>query len=42
VIGLIDGCLVDVLAVMGDVSVVMFNSHVPLARKVGCPSSGAG
>jgi hypothetical protein len=36
------GCLVDVVAVMGDVFILVYNFHVPLALKVGCPSSGAG
>jgi hypothetical protein len=42
VIGLISGCLVDVVAGMGDVFILVYNFHVPLALKVGCPSSGAG
>jgi hypothetical protein len=39
---LITGCLVDLVAVMGDVFILVYNFHVPLALKVGCPSSGAG
>jgi hypothetical protein len=39
VIGLITGCLVDVVAVMGDVFILVYNFHVPLCFKVGCPSS---
>jgi hypothetical protein len=31
VIGLITGCLVDVVAVMGDVFILVCNFHVPLA-----------
>jgi hypothetical protein len=42
VIGLITGCLVDVVAVMGDVFILMYNFHVPLTLKVGCSSSGVG
>jgi hypothetical protein len=42
VIGLITGCLVDVVAVMDDVFILVYNFHVPLALKVGCPSSGVG
>jgi hypothetical protein len=34
--------LVDVIAVMGDVFICVYNFHVPLALKVGCPSSGFG
>jgi hypothetical protein len=30
------GCLVDVVAVMGDVFDFVYNFHVPLALKVGC------
>jgi hypothetical protein len=40
VIGLITGCLVNVVAVMGDVFILVYNFHVLLALKVGCPSSG--
>jgi hypothetical protein len=40
VIGLITGCLVDVVALMGDVFVLVYNFHVPLALKVDCQSSG--
>jgi hypothetical protein len=40
VIGLITGCLVDVVAVMGDVFILVYNFHVPLSLKVGCLSSG--
>jgi hypothetical protein len=39
VIGLITGCLADVVAVMGDVFILVYNFHVPLALKIGCPSS---
>jgi hypothetical protein len=39
VISLITGCLVDVLAVMGDVFILVCNFHVPLVFKVECPSS---
>jgi hypothetical protein len=42
VIGLITSCLVDVVAVMGDVFILVCNFHVPLSLKVGCTSSGAG
>jgi hypothetical protein len=42
VIGLITGCSADVVAVMGDVFILVCNLHVPLALKVGCPSSGVG
>jgi hypothetical protein len=42
VIGLITDCLVDVVAVMGDVFILVYNFHVLLALKVGCPSSGVG
>jgi hypothetical protein len=42
VIGLIAGCLIDVVAVMGDVFILVYNFHVPLALKVSCPSSGVG
>jgi hypothetical protein len=42
VIGLITGCLVDVVAVMGDVCVLVCNFHVPLGFKVDCPSSDVG
>jgi hypothetical protein len=42
VIGLIVGCLVDVVAVMDDVFILVCNFHVPLALKVGCPYSGVG
>jgi hypothetical protein len=38
----ITGCLVDVIAVMSDVFSLVCNFHVPLALKVGCPSSGSG
>jgi hypothetical protein len=41
-IGLIIGCLVDVVAVMGDVFILVYNFHVPLASKIGCPSSVVG
>jgi hypothetical protein len=41
VIGLITGCLADVV-VLGDVFILVCNFHVPLALKVGCPSSGVG
>jgi hypothetical protein len=41
VIGLITGCLVDVVAVMGDVLILVYNFHVPLSLKVSSPSSGA-
>jgi hypothetical protein len=34
--------LIDVVAVMGDVFVLVCNFHVPLALKVGCPYSGVG
>jgi hypothetical protein len=30
VIGLITGCLVDVVAVMGDVFILVYSFHVPL------------
>jgi hypothetical protein len=36
------GCLVDVVAVIGDVFILVYNFHVPLALKVSSPSSGAG
>jgi hypothetical protein len=36
------GCLVDVVAVMGDIFDLVYNFHVPLALKAGCPSSGVG
>jgi hypothetical protein len=36
------GCLVDVVAVMGEVFILVYNFHVPLALKVGCPSNGVG
>jgi hypothetical protein len=39
---LIIGCLVDAVAVMDDVFILVYNFHVPLALKVGCPSSGVG
>jgi hypothetical protein len=42
VISLITGCLVDVVAVMGDIFILVYNFHVPLALKVGCSSSGVG
>jgi hypothetical protein len=42
VIGLITGCLADVVAVMGDAFILMYNFHVPLVLKVGCPSSDVG
>jgi hypothetical protein len=42
VIGLITCCLVNVVAVMGDVFCLVYNFHKPLSLKVGCPSSGAG
>jgi hypothetical protein len=42
VIGLITGFLVDVVAVMGDVFVLLCNFHVPLGFKVGCPFSDVG
>jgi hypothetical protein len=42
VISLITGCLADVVAVMGDVFILVYNFHVPSALKVGCPSSGVG
>jgi hypothetical protein len=38
VIGLITGCLVDVVAVMGDVFDLVYNFHVPLAFE--CRLSG--
>jgi hypothetical protein len=41
-IGLITGCLVDVVAVMSDVFILVYNFHVPLALKVGRPCSGVG
>jgi hypothetical protein len=31
-----------VVAVMGDVFILVRNFHVPLALKVGCPSSAVG
>jgi hypothetical protein len=34
-IGLITGCLVNVVAVMGDVFILVYNLNVPLALKVG-------
>jgi hypothetical protein len=34
------GCLVDVVAVMGDVFILVYNFYVLLALKVGCLSSG--
>jgi hypothetical protein len=34
--------LVDVVAVTGYVFMLVYNFHVPLAFKVGCPSCGAG
>jgi hypothetical protein len=37
---LITCCLVDVVAVMGDVVILVYNFHVRLVLKVGCPSSG--
>jgi hypothetical protein len=37
-----NGHLGDVVAVMGDVFILVYNFHVPLALKVGCPSSGVG
>jgi hypothetical protein len=40
--GLVTGCLVDVLAIMGDVFILVYNFHVPLDLKVCCPFSGAG
>jgi hypothetical protein len=42
VIGLITGCLADVVAVMGDVFILMYTFHVPLALKVACRSCGVG
>jgi hypothetical protein len=42
VIALITGCLADVVAVMGDVFILVYNFHVPLALKVAWPSSGVG
>jgi hypothetical protein len=42
VIGLISGCLVDVVAVMRDIFILVCNFDVPLALKVGCPSNGIG
>jgi hypothetical protein len=42
VIGLITGCLVDVVAVMGDVFILVYNFHVPLSLKVCCSYSGDG
>jgi hypothetical protein len=42
VIGLITGCLVDVVAVMGDVFGLVYNFNVPLALKVVWPSNGVG
>jgi hypothetical protein len=42
VTGLTTGCLADVIAVMGDVFILVYNFHVPLALKIGCPASGAG
>jgi hypothetical protein len=46
VICLIAGCLVDLVAVvgaiLGDVFILMYNFHVPLSLKFGCPYSGAG
>jgi hypothetical protein len=36
------GCLVDVVAAMGDVFSFVYNFHVPLALKVGCPSNVVG
>jgi hypothetical protein len=35
VISLLTGCLVDVVAVMGDVFLLVYNIHVKLALKVG-------
>jgi hypothetical protein len=40
VIGLITGCLVDVVTVMGDVFILACNFHVPLGFKVGRACSG--
>jgi hypothetical protein len=40
VISLISGCLVDVVFVMSNVFILVYNFHVPLALKAGCPSSG--
>jgi hypothetical protein len=37
VIGLITGCLLDVVSALGDVFILVYNFHVPLALKVGCP-----
>jgi hypothetical protein len=42
VIGLINGCLVDVVVVMGEIFIFVYNFHVPLALKIRCPSSGVG
>jgi hypothetical protein len=42
VIGLTTSCSVDVVAVMGNVFILVCNFHVSLALKVGCLSSGVG
>jgi hypothetical protein len=42
VIGLITGCLVDAVAVMGDVFILVYSFHVPLALNVDCPYTGVG
>jgi hypothetical protein len=42
VIGLITGCLATVVAVMDDAFISVYNFRVPLALKIGCPSSGVG
>jgi hypothetical protein len=39
VIGLITGCFFDVVAIMGDIFILVCNFHVPLGFNVGCPSS---
>jgi hypothetical protein len=40
VIALIVGCLVDVVAVWWQYLYLVYNFHVPLVLKVGCPSIG--
>jgi hypothetical protein len=39
---MVTSCLVDVVDAMGNVFILVYNFHVPLALKVGYQSSGVG